>query len=410
VNCSTYIIVGAGLAAVSAAEAIRSQGFDGRILILGNEPEPPYERPPLSKELLRGEFTKERVMLRSAEFYSSHQIELATNLNVTRVDPHSHQVTCESGAQYRYDKLLIATGAAPRRLPVTGSDLSGVYYLRTLDDALRLRSALEQHPRVLTVGAGFIGCEVAASARSIGCEVVLLDPDLPIAHALGPEVGSLYAGYHRQHGVAVKTGVVVEQFRGKDRLEDAVLSDGTTVPCDVAVIGVGVAPSMQALPAELQTRNGVEADEFCRTKADDVFAAGDVAFSWRPRFGRRARMEHYDNAEFQGAAAGRTMCEKLEPYDPIPFFWSYQYDLDLQYYGLGADWEQVVLRGKPDEGSFIAFYLRSQKLQAACAVNRSRDTSMLKRLIGRDGLPTNLLADDHVPLRDLAAVHAAEHR
>ncbi len=403
---ATCAIVGAGLAGLSAAEAIRAEGFDGRVLLFGDEPELPYERPPLSKEFLRGEVESDRVPLRAPAFYAEHRIEVHMRTRVAHVDVQRR--TLEAGKElYTYDKLLLATGASPRRLPVAGSDLPGVHYLRTLHDASVLRWALNSRPRVLAVGAGFIGCEIAASARAVGCNVVLLDQILPMERALGPEVGEIYARYHRDRGVTVKSGVVVTEFRGASRLEEALLSDGTTVACDLAVVGIGVTPNVSILPSELKTGDGVETDEFCRTEVDDVFAAGDVARSRRPRLGRSIRLEHFENAELQGTAAGRAMCGKLDPYDPIPFFWSYQYDLDLQYYGVAIEWERVVLRGRPDEGSFTAFYLDSERLEAACLVNRSRDASAIKRLIGQKSLAIELLGDDSVPLRNLELTGAS---
>lgn len=391
--------MGAGLAGASAAEALRAEGFDGRILLIGEELDPPYQRPPLSKELLRGEVAPDFPTLRAPDFYDRNAIELILGDRVVHVDTGAARVDCASGAHTEYDKLLIATGGTPRQLRVSGAGLPGVHYLRTLPQALELHRAFERHPRVLIVGGGFIGSEVAASARQLGCEVVIAGPTLPMAHALGPQVGAIYADYHRSRGVEVRTGVSVTAFRGTGALEEAVFSDGTTLPCNLAVVGIGIVPST-GMFGDPDVRDGIATDEFCRTATDNVFAAGDIAHSWRPRLGRRARLEHFDNAQLQGVAAARSMCGKMTPFDPIPFFWSEQYDWDMQYYGSAQEWDEVVLRGQPALGSFMAFYLKDDRIEAVCAINRSRDTSIVKRLLGQTGISRRILADDDAPLRN----------
>lgn len=400
-----YVIVGAGVAGASAAEALRGAGFDGSVVLIGNETEPPYQRPPLSKELLRGEASSDFPLLRSAQFYESNAIELHTHERVTRIDTSTGRIECESGTRFAYDKLLIATGGRPRAMQVPGSDLEGVHYLRTLRQSLALHEALEQRPRVLIVGGGFIGCEVAASARQLGCDVVIAGRTLIMEHALGSQLGAIYADYHRNHGVQVNVGVRVVAFRGTDRLEEAVLSDGTKVPCSVAVIGIGIVPSLDIAVA-LNTDDGIVTDDFCRTTVHNVFAAGDIARSWRPRYGRALRFEHFDNAELQGAAAAHSMVGKPAPYDPIPFFWSDQYEFALQYYGHAAAWDRVVLRGKPNEGSFSAFYLLDGRIEAVCAVNRSGDASTIKRLLSRSDVSVQKLEDDDFPLKQLLSAEA----
>ena len=398
----TFVIVGAGVAGASAAEALRGAGFDGRIVLISQEHEQPYQRPPLSKQLLRGEVTSDSVLLRSPDFYKTNSIELHLGERVVHIDPRARRVDYASGAHVEYDKLLIATGGTPRQLRVPGSDLPGVQFLRTLPQALGLRKAFEQRPRVLVVGSGFIGCEVAASAKQLGCDVTIAGPTLPMAHALGPEVGAIYATYHRAHGVQLKIGATVAEFRGAGSLEEAILSDGSKLACTVAVVGIGIELSLGML-SDLDTQDGLATDEFCRTSIDNVFAAGDIARSWRPRLGRRVRLEHFDNAQLQGAAAAQSMCGKMEPYDPIPFFWSDQYEFGLQYYGSVAAWDDVVVRGRPNDGSFSAFYLQNGRVGAACTVNRSRDMSAVKRLLGQSDIAVQKLADDDIPLNDLVA-------
>ncbi len=405
---NAYVIVGGGVAGVSAAEALRGAGFDGRVVLIGEEQEYPYQRPPLSKEFLRGEVAPDFTSLRSPAFYETNAIELHLGDRVTRIEPHACRVECASGVRFAYDKLLVATGGMPRVLRVPGSNLAGIHYLRTLAQSIALRSELQRHPHVLVVGGGFIGCEVAASARQLGCDVTIAGPTLPMAHALGVEVGTIYADYHRDHGVRVKTGVTVTEFHGAGSLEEALLSDGSTIECTIAVVGVGIEPSVGML-VDVDTHDGLVTDEFCRTSIDNVFAAGDIARSWRPRLGRHVRLEHFDNAQLQGAAAARSMCDEMTPYDPIPFFWSDQYDWDLQYYGSAQEWDDVLFRGHPSQGSFMAFYRKDGRIESACAVNRSRDTTTVKRLLGRADVPASKLTDDDVPLTTLltAQVHGA---
>ncbi len=398
----THAIVGAGLAGISAAEALRGAGFDGRIVMLGAEQEPPYERPPLSKQRLRGEIPKESVLLRAAEFYAINDIELQFDDAVVRIDPIRRSIESSKGRHRTYDKLLLATGAAPRPLAIPGHQLRGVHYLRTLKDCEQLRERLQQHPRVLVIGSGFIGCEVAATSRQLGCEVTLVGQGLPLEHVLGREVGEIYAESHRGYGVEVRTGATVVELRGSGRVEEVVLSDDNVVPCDLVIVGVGVTPSLEAVPEGMQLENGVVTDEFCRTSMENVFAAGDVACSWRPRLNHRLRFEHFDNAQLQGDAAGRAMAGTLQPYDPMPFFWTDQFDLHLQYHGYARDWDTCVLRGKPAEHSFSAFYLRDGRIEALCNVNRFQELAAAKRLLHQTGISTSVLADDGVDLAQLS--------
>ena len=398
----TYAIVGAGLAGISAAEALRGAAFDGRIIMLGSEPEPPYERPPLSKQRLRGEIPKENVLLRAAEFYALNAIELHLDDAVVRVDPAQRCVETANGRRVAYEKLLLATGASPRRLAIPGHQLQGIHYLRTLRDCEHLRERLQQHPRVLVVGTGFIGCEVAASARQLGCDVVLVGQKLPLERVLGREIGDIYAACHRRHGVELRTGATTVEFRGSARVEEAVLSDRSIVPCDLVIVGIGVSPSLEAVPEGMELDNGIVTDEFCRTSMENIFAAGDVAISWRPRLNQRVRFEHFDNAQLQGAAAGRAMAGAMQPYDPIPFFWSDQFDLHLQYYGYAQNWDTCVLRGKPADHSFSAFYLRDGRIEAVCNVNRFRELNAAKRLLGKVGVPPHKLADESADLTQMA--------
>jgi 3-phenylpropionate/trans-cinnamate dioxygenase ferredoxin reductase subunit len=400
----TIVIVGASMAGGRAAETLRAEGFDGRIVLVGAEPDRPYERPPLSKELLRGELPSERVFLRPAEFYAEQQIETRYGIRAIGLDPDARVVELESGERIGYDALLIATGASPRRLQVPGAELEGIYYLRTLRDAERLRAALQAASRVVVVGAGFIGAEVAASSRQMGLEVVLLEAlAAPLLRVLGADVGHYYAQFHREQGVDVRLNAPVAGFRGQGQVEAVVLGDDQEVPCDLAVVGVGVVPEVAWLAGSgVALDNGVLADEWCRTNRPGVYAAGDVANWWHPRLGERLRVEHYDNAQNQGVAAARSILSRGAPYAPVPFFWSDQYDLTLQYVGHASRWDATCRRGRPEDRSFITFYLHQGRIRAALGVNRFKDVSAARRLIEAGVVvEPERLADESVELRRL---------
>lgn len=397
-----FTIIGAGVAGASAADTLRAQGFDGRILLIGGESDPPYNRPALSKERLRGEISAEQTLLHPAEYYGEKAIELMLQRQVEHVAVKERNISFSDGEMLHYDRLLIATGAHVRRFTAPGSDLDGISYLRSLGDCTALAQSLKERPRVLVVGTGFIGCEVAASARTLGCDVTLVGRGAPLAHALGPEIGALYAQYHQDAGVTLRTGTSVERFEGDGRLEAAVLFDGTRIACDLAVIGIGVEPSLGILRGEpVETGDGgVLVNEFCRTSVPSVFAAGDAASSWNPRYAKRLRIEHFDNAQRQAAVAAKAMLGPTEPYNPIPSFWSDQYSYGMQYRGHAPTWDSIVLRGDTGGGSFSAFYISGGVLQAACSVNRYKENSAARRLIGKHVDP-GVLADDHVDLKEV---------
>ncbi len=400
-----YVILGASLAGGTAAQTLRKEGFDGGIALVGAEPERPYERPPLSKEYLRRESPRDDVFLNSPDYYREQEIELRLGQRAVRLDAAAKRVVLDSGDEVPYDKLLISTGTLPRELQAPGVDLDGAFYLRTLRQSDALGEALQRRPRVLVIGAGFIGSEVAASARSLGCEVTMLEvAPVPLVRALGEQLGAVYADFHREQGVNVRTGVGIAEFRGAGRLEAAVTTAGDTIPCDVAVIGVGVAPAAAFLEGSgMALENGVLTDELCRASVPDVFAAGDVANWWHPTWQERLRLEHYDNAVNQGAAAAKSMLGAGEPYTPIPYFWSDQYDLNLQYRGHASRWDEIILRGEPAERSFSAFYLLGGRLRACLSVNRSQDQEAAERLIAA-GTPVDgrRLADETVDIGRLA--------
>ena len=402
-----FVIVGAGVAAATAADTLRASGFDGRLVMIGQERDPPYNRPALSKERLRGQLADEQVFFHPRSYYDAKKIEVLTVETVARIDLKARSVELQSRGTLSYDKLLIATGAELRRLDAPGCDLAGLHYLRSLEDCRRLHDVLQGRPRVLVVGTGFIGCEVAASASMLGCEVTLAGNTAPLAHALGPEVGDIYAGYHRSSGVAVRIGVSVVRFEGRERIERAVLSDETGVSCDVVIAGIGVMPVTNVLRGEsIEMENGIVVDELCRTSVPGVFAAGDVAAFWSPRYKTRMRLEHFDNAQNQAAVAAKAMLARDERYDPIPSFWSDQFSYRLQYRGFAPRWDDVVFRGNPREASFSAFYVRGGEVQAVCSVNRYKENYAARRLIGKRVEPKSL-ADDAVDVKELAAAQAS---
>lgn len=408
---SGVVIVGAGIAGASAVETLRREGFDGRITLIGAEPEPPYERPPLSKEYLLGTMPEDRVFLRPADYYREQGIELRLNTHVTALDVRSREVVLGQSGRIPFEKLLIATGSEEVRLHIPGGDLPGVRYLRTVADARALRSAISDagvaQERVVVVGGGFIGAETAAACRSLGLDVTLLEMlPAPMARALGEEMGNIFANVHRAHGVDLRLNEGVAGFHGHGRVEEVITTSGTRIPCAFALVGVGVRPATGWLEESgVEMGDGVLVNDYCETSVPDIFAAGDVA-SWpyRPAGAAdavRVRLEHWDNALRQSEVAARNLLGRRVPFAPVPYFWSDQYDMKLQYVGYARTWERLVVRGDPASGSFTAFYLSDGYVRAALGVNRIRDLVVLKRLVGTQTDPDRL-ADENTDLRSLA--------
>ena len=397
----TFVVAGASTAGATAAFALREQGFDGRVVLIGDEPEPPYERPPLSKAYLRGDMTIEQMLLRPIDDYAAQGIELRLGERVTGLDVRERRVRVARGADVRYDALLIATGGRNRRLPVPGADLEGVHSLRTIADADRLRGELAPGRRALVVGMGFVGCEVAAALRGCGLEVVAIEPQpAPLAHVLGPEVGAALAEVHRRRGVELVLGELVAELHGRGRVQQVVTGAGRTVACDFAVAGVGMEPAADFLRGTpVAFDDGVLVDEHCRTGVPGVYAAGDVA---RLRGGRR--VEHWRHALEEGADAAAAMLGRPRERTGVPWFWSDQYDVNLQLTGRPAPGDTLVFRGDPGTDCFSAFYVRDGAVTACLAVNRPRDVRQATRLISsaRPVAP-GLLADESADLKALLA-------
>lgn len=401
----TFVIVGASIAGASAAATLRDEGFDGRILLVGAEPHLPYDRPPLSKGYLTGSFPADKLLLRPPGFWDEQEIELLLGRPVVALHPRERAIELAGGERLAYDGLLLATGGRNRRLPVPGADLPGSYGLRTRDDADRIRAAISQARRAVVVGMGFIGSEIAASLRTLGLEVVAIEPQrAPLERVLGVEVGRVIAELHAEHGVELLLGEGVAAFEGDDRLRQVRTSTGRLVECDLAVVGVGIAPATElAEAAGLAVDDGILVDERCRTGAEGVFAAGDVARHDHPLHGRRIRVEHWQNAVEQGAAAARSMLARSEPYAELHWFWSDQYDANLQYLGHHTRFDELVVRGSLEERRFVAFYLENGVPLAAVGLNAGRDLRRAAGLIrARQAVDRALLRDPEIDLRTLA--------
>jgi NADPH-dependent 2,4-dienoyl-CoA reductase/sulfur reductase-like enzyme len=403
-----FVIVGGGLAGAKAAEVLRETGFDGPVVLVAAEPEPPYERPPLSKQYLLGAAPRESAQVHATEWYAEHDVDLRPGVRATRLDPAEHRVTLDTGEELAFAKLFLATGASARRLPVPGADLEGVRYLRTLADADRLLTDFSGGGRqVVIVGAGWIGLEVAAAARSHGNAVTVVEPQPTPLHAvLGPEMGRVFARLHRDHGVDLFTDTTVREFRGTDGRVRSVVTDAHAgLPADVVVVGVGAVPNVElAAAAGIEVDNGVVTDHALRTSAPDVFAAGDVASSFHPLYGRYVRVEHWANALNGGPAAARSMLGQDVTYDRVPYFFTDQYDLGMEYSGLGGPGDTVICRGNPEDGAFIAFWMRDGRITAGMNVNTWDVAEPIQQLIrARRQVPIASLTDPNTPLERLAA-------
>jgi NADPH-dependent 2,4-dienoyl-CoA reductase/sulfur reductase-like enzyme len=365
----TFVIAGASLAGAKAAETLRDEGFDGQIVLLGAEHVRPYERPPLSKGYLLGNDELDSVFVHPVDWYAEHDVDLRMGVTVTAIDRAASAVLTSDDSIVGYDKLLLATGASPRRLNFPGSDREEVLYLRTTADSQRLRAAFQAGPRVVVAGAGWIGLETTAAARQYGCPVTVVEPQPGALHdQLGPELGAVFTELHRAHDVEFRFGERPAEFRPGL----VVTSTGAEIPADVLVAGIGAAPNDQlAAAAGLDVDNGVLADEALRTSDPNIFAAGDVANWFNPLLSRQVRVEHWANALNGGPAAARSMLGQSVVYDPVPYFYSDQYDLGMECAGLPSpgSYDQVAYRGDRDSGEFIAFWLLGPAVVAGMNVN-----------------------------------------
>jgi len=401
-----YVIVGASLAGATAAITLREEGGDGTVTLIGAEHELPYERPPLSKAYLRGDVPFDKALVRPAAFYAEHGIETILGARAKRIDPSTRMVELEDHRQVPFDALLIATGGRNRRVSIPGADLEGIYGLRTVQDADRIRKEIVAGRRVVVVGMGFIGSEVAASLRQKGLDVVAIDPSkTPLFHVLGEAVGQTIADLHRAHGVRTIFEDTVAAFEGTRGVTHVVTKAGLRLECDFVVVGIGIEPAVELLEdSGIHLDNGVVVDEYCQTNVSGVYAAGDVATHSHPIFNRRIRVEHWQNAIKQGAAAARNMLGRCVPYDEIHWFWSDQYDANLQYAGFHTTWEQLIVRGRLDSGSYLACYVNDGRIDAVVGLNRAKDVRRVMPFIkSRRAVDLEELRDEGVDLRSLNA-------
>jgi len=403
------VILGAGIAGGNAAATLRDEGFEGRVILIGDEPGLPFGRPPLSKTYLRSEEPLEDWYVRPAEWYGEHDVE-RLEANVAAVDAEAHRVVLESGEEIEYEKLLIATGGQNRRIDVPGAELEGIHQLRTVAECEAIKSEAVADQRAVVVGMSFIGCEVAASLTQLGVRVTAAFPGTaPLERILGKEVGGAVGAFHRANGVDLLPESQVTAFEGSGRVEAAVTAGGDRIPCDFAVVGIGIQPEVPQLASPLAVDNGVLVDELCRASAPDVYAAGDVANHLHPLFGR-VRVEHYNNGEKMGSAAARSMLGSTAPYDYIHTFWSDQYEHKLEYAGHATKWDDFVIRGSLEDGKLLGFYLKSGVLLAAVGLDRGGDPELDEdsemaasaRLVAAQARPeAEQLADEGVDLWSL---------
>jgi 3-phenylpropionate/trans-cinnamate dioxygenase ferredoxin reductase component len=402
------LIIGGGVAGGNAAATLREEGFPGPVVLISREPGVPFGRPPLSKTYLRSEEDLDAWYVRPAGWYADHDVELRSGAAVVAVDPAAHTVTLDSGEELGYQKVLIATGGRNRRLGIPRADLPGIHYLRTVAECDAIKQEAVPGRRAVVVGMGFIGCEVAASLTQLGVRVTAVFPGrVPLERVLGGQVGALIGAIHRANGVELLPGHQVAAFEGTERLEAIVTATGRRIVCDFAVAGIGIEPEIFA--AAVARENGILADELCRASAPDVYVAGDVANHLHPLFGR-VRVEHFNNAEKQGAAAARSMLGSTTPYDYLHSFWSDQYQHKIEYVGHAAKWDEFVVRGSVEEGKLIGFYLVEGIVQAAVGLDRGGDPELdldgemaaCARLVSARGRPAPaVLADDRTGLWSL---------
>jgi 3-phenylpropionate/trans-cinnamate dioxygenase ferredoxin reductase component len=399
-----FVVIGAGLTGASAAIALRKYSVDARVTLIGDEDEAPYERPPLSKGYLRGELPLDKLLVRPPEFYAEQGIDTIFGARASRIDVPQHAVDLDDGRRVPFDRLLIATGVRNRRPPIPGIELEGVHQLRTIRDANRLRAEMRPGRKAVVVGMGFIGCEVAAALRHDQLEVIAIDPGpTPLAHVLGETIGGTLASLHALYGVHTVFNDKVQAFEGDGHVVRVVTAAGLRMACDLAVVGVGVAPVVDLLDGTgIRLDNGIVVDEYCATSVDSIYAAGDVANHFHPIFGRHIRVEHWQNAMRQGDNAARNMLGERIPYDDIPWFWSDQYDANMQYAGFHTAYDDLIVRGRLDGGSYAAFYLNGGVIDAVVGLNNAKDVRRTIPLIkARRPIDPRQLRDESVDLRSL---------
>jgi len=400
------VIIGAGQAGGQAAYSLRLGGFEGEIIIVGDERAPPYQRPPLSKAYLKGELEADRLFLKPLEYYAEHRVELLTGDPAVAIDLDAKTVTLASSGKLGWDRLVIATGARPRKLSLEGAELGNITELRTLADVDRLKSLARPGARMVVVGAGYIGLEAAAVARQLGLEVTVLEamPQV-LSRVAGPEIGAFYTRIHREAGTDVRLGARIEKFEGHGLVTGVRMADGEIIPADFVLVGVGVLPNMElALAAGISCGNGIVVDEQMRTSDPDVFAIGDVA--WRPlvHYGREGRLESVHNAIEGGKLAAAAILGANPPTLEAPWFWSDQFDLKLQTAGLWTGADQRIVRGDLGGRAFAVFYLKEGHVIAVDAVNSGPEFIVGKKLVAAKAkVAPGDLADKSISMKDIGA-------
>jgi 3-phenylpropionate/trans-cinnamate dioxygenase ferredoxin reductase subunit len=394
-------IVGAGHAAGQAVISLREAGYQGRITLIGEEAYPPYERPPLSKKLLLGEITPDRTFVRPADFYQAEGTEHRTKCRVEGIDRDAGRLLCADGGKIEFDKLILATGGRPRHLPLEGSELDGVFYLRNIQDSLELQSQLREGGNIVVIGGGFIGLEVAGVAQQKGMTVTVVE-SMPriLGRVTAPMISDYVTAFHEGKGTQILTDCQVKAFRGRDHVEAVVLAD-REIKAEVVVVGIGILPNVElAQDAGLACDNGILVDEYCRTEDPRILAVGDVTNHPNGLLDRRLRLESVHNAVEQARTAARTIMGDLQAYNEIPWFWSDQHDLRWQIAGISDGHDQTVLRGDPTSGSFALFYLQEGRLIAVDAINRTREYMAGRKIIPKfPVIDVERLADESVDMK-----------
>jgi 3-phenylpropionate/trans-cinnamate dioxygenase ferredoxin reductase subunit len=404
-SMESLVIIGAGQAAGQAIASLRAGGFAGSIALVGEEAAAPYQRPPLSKKYLAGEWGLDRVLLKPSEFYTESRVDLRLSTRADSVDRENGRVLLSNGEKLAFDALILATGSRARRLTVPGADLAGVHYLRTVADVDAIRPSLISGKKLAVIGGGYIGLEVAAVARKHGLDVSVIEmTERCLNRVVSPEVSAFFQGVHSDAGVKIRTREAVTAFEGHGKLERVICASGHSFEADLAVIGVGILANQElAAEAGLACDNGIIVDEFARTSDPHIFAAGDCTNLPSELYGRRIRLESVHNAIEQAKTAAATICGKPAPYNQVPWFWSDQYELKLQIAGLSQGYDEVAIRGYMKARKFAAFYLKAGQLIAVDAVNAAPEYMMGRRLIeARAKVPAARLADTSIPMKEMA--------
>jgi len=400
------VIAGAGHAAGQVVATLRQQKFDGQIVLLGDEPYLPYQRPPLSKKYLAGDMSAERLYVKPESFYDDPRIDVQLRTKISAINPAAKTVQIDGGEDVAYGKLVLALGSRPRTLPVDGEHLENVHYLRNIDDVEGIRAELDIGRRLVIIGAGYIGLEVAAVTRELGLDVTVIElADRVMSRVVSPEISDFYQIEHTNHGVKLRLSTGIKALSGKKRVKCIETADGEEIPADFVVVAVGIMPNTElAEQGGLDVRNGIVVDDGCRTSDSDIYAVGDCTLHPNEIYGRRLRLESVHNALEQAKTAARNLCGKETHYAQVPWFWSDQYDLKLQIAGLSEGYDDVVIRGNPAERSFACVYLKDRRLIAVDAVNAPRDFVQSKALIeARAMISTDQIADAETPLKHLVA-------